>query len=79
MNEVEWLQGNGTGFHTLSWARDRLGKAFGREYTFDEVRTLLREAGIEPKDLTKGLDRKDAEEEACEKRRAASGCRAGRR
>ena len=33
--------------HTLSWARDRLNKYSGADYTFDEVRALADEAHVE--------------------------------
>lgn len=47
---IAWVKSNAHG-HTVSWIRDRLNKASGERYTFDEVRAILDEAHVEPVEL----------------------------
>ena len=44
---IAWAKSNAHG-HTVSWVRDRLNKASGTKYTFDEVHAILDEAHVEP-------------------------------
>ena len=44
---IGWVAENGGG-HTVSWIRDRLNTASGCDYSFDEVRGICDEAGVEP-------------------------------
>lgn len=50
---IVWVKSNANG-HTVSWIRDRLNKASGERYTFDEVRAILDEAHVEPVELDGG-------------------------
>lgn len=43
---IAWARSNAHG-HSLSWIRDRLNKASGADYGFDEVEAICDEAGIE--------------------------------
>ena len=47
---IAWVKQNANG-HTVSWIRDRLNKASGERYTFDEVRAICDEAHVEPVEL----------------------------
>lgn len=47
---LAWVSANAHG-HTVSWTRDRLNKASGARYTFEEVRAILDEAHVEPVEL----------------------------
>lgn len=47
---IAWVQRNADG-HTVSWVRDRLNKASGAHYSFDEVRAILDEANVEAVEL----------------------------
>ena len=47
---IDWVKRNAHG-HTVSWILDRLNKASGERYTFDEVRAILDEAHVEPVEL----------------------------
>ena len=47
---LAWVAENAGG-HTVSWVRDRLNRASGEDYTFDEVRALCDEANVEPVEL----------------------------
>ena len=47
---IAWVRANGDG-HTVSWIRDRLNKASGAKYGFDEVRAICDEAHVEPVEL----------------------------
>ena len=47
---IAWAQRNASG-HTVSWVRDRLNKASGADYSFDEVRAILGEAHVEAVEL----------------------------
>lgn len=57
---VAWVRVNGTG-HSASWIRDRLNKASGEDYTFEEVEAICDEARVEPVDLGKKHDMRQAE------------------
>ena len=50
---IAWVKSNANG-HTVSWIRDRLNKASGERYTFDEVRAICDEAHVEPVELDGG-------------------------
>ena len=47
---IAWVKSNAHG-HTVSWIRDRLNKASGERYTFDDVRAICDEAHVEPVEL----------------------------
>ena len=53
---IAWVQRNAEG-HTVSWVRDRLNKASGAGYSFDEVRAILDEAHVEAVELGEKVDR----------------------
>lgn len=47
---IAWVKSNAHG-HTVSWIRDRLNKASGERYTFDDIRAICDEAHVEPVEL----------------------------
>ena len=47
---IAWAKSNAHG-HTVSWIRDRLNRASGAQYSFDEVRAICDEAHVEPVEL----------------------------
>lgn len=47
---IAWTRANADG-HTVSWIRDRLNRASGADYSFDEVRAICDEARVEPVEL----------------------------
>lgn len=50
---IAWVKSNAHG-HTVSWIRDRLNKASGERYTFDDIRAICDEAHVEPVELDGG-------------------------
>ena len=60
---IAWVQENAGG-HTVSWIRDRLNKASGARYSFDEVRAICAEAHVEPVELADkagGIERAESD------------------
>ena len=57
---IAWVQRNAEG-HTVSWVRDRLNKASGANYSFDEVRAILDEAHVEAVELGEKSSMQQAE------------------
>lgn len=69
---IAWTRANGDG-HTVSWIRDRLNRASGAQYSFDEVRAICDEARVEPVELDGKVGIQQAESDAYGLRGPAKG------
>jgi|GEM_PF-6727683 hypothetical protein len=57
---IAWVKSNAHG-HTVSWIRDRLNRASGADYSFEEVRAICDEARVEPVELGEKMTMQQAE------------------
>lgn len=69
---IAWARSNAHG-HSVSWIRDRLAKASGYTYSFDEVRAICDEAHVEPVELGERSNLQQAESDSYSLRGPARG------
>lgn len=69
---IAWVKSNAHG-HTVSWIRDRLNRASGADYSFEEVRAICDEARVEPVELGDKMTMQQAESDGYGLRGPAKG------
>lgn len=69
---IEWVRANAAGM-SIAVIRNRLNKASGASYSFDEVRAICEEAHVEPKCIGERMDMAQAESDSYGLRGPAKG------